>query len=345
MSRAALARSGRVALVLLAGCGGGDDDSRRERPDDAAPSRPPALKASTATAGRAEEIGSFEQPVYLAQPGSDADHLYVVERCGRVAAGAGGRASRRSSSTSRDEVGCDGSEQGLLSIAFDPGYERTGRFYVYFTDPAGTRAWSSTRPAASAADPASARELLRIEDFASNHNGGQLQFGPDGMLYIGTGDGGGGRRPGTHRAGPGRAPRQDPARSTPPRRRPEPEVAALGPAQPVALLVRPRHRRSLDRRRRPGLAGGGRRRCRRRRRRGRAQLRLVGVRGKRALQRPTRRRRARSRRCSSTARRRQLRGDRRLRRPRPRAAERCTAATSTATTARARSAASPPSRL
>ena len=87
-----------------------------------------------------------------------------------------------------------GGEQGLLSVAFAPDYASSGKFYVYYTDKAGDERIVEYRRSSSSADVAnagSARELLKIDDSEANHNGGQLEFGPDKLLYIGTGDGGG----------------------------------------------------------------------------------------------------------------------------------------------------------
>ena len=84
-----------------------------------------------------------------------------------------------------------GGEQGLLSMAFDPNYATNHRFYVDYTD-AERRHASRSLPVRTArpAIPHTAKLLLFVKDFASNHNGGQLQFGPDGRLYWGNGDGG-----------------------------------------------------------------------------------------------------------------------------------------------------------
>lgn len=94
-----------------------------------------------------------------------------------------------------------GSEQGLLGLAFDPDYETNGVFYVNYTGstPAGTGLSRDTRIVAyerdagnpDLADPSSASLLLSIGQPETNHNGGQVHFGPDGFLYISTGDGGG----------------------------------------------------------------------------------------------------------------------------------------------------------
>jgi glucose/arabinose dehydrogenase len=84
-----------------------------------------------------------------------------------------------------------GGEQGLLSLAFDPRYEQNHFFYVDYTDLNGDTHVVRYRSDGRAAVASSAKELLFVKDFAPNHNGGQLQFGPDGLLYWGNGDGGG----------------------------------------------------------------------------------------------------------------------------------------------------------
>lgn len=95
-----------------------------------------------------------------------------------------------------------GGERGLLSVAFHPRYRDNGFFFVYYTNKNGDNSVARYQVSANdpdRADPASGTILLTIPhpDFA-NHNGGQLQFGPDGYLYIGTGDGGSGGDPSNH---------------------------------------------------------------------------------------------------------------------------------------------------
>jgi len=120
----------------------------------------------------------------------------VVEQPGVVKSLRGDRRVNGSFLDIRDQVSCCG-ERGLLSIAF-PDFKRNPRFYVYFTDPQGDlRVVEYQRELGTLkADPSSARSILEVpHQRFSNHNGGQLQFGPDGLLYVGTGDGGGANDP------------------------------------------------------------------------------------------------------------------------------------------------------
>jgi glucose/arabinose dehydrogenase len=128
-------------------------------------------------------VGRFDQPVYVTAEGG---RLYVVERPGRIRIA--GRAAPFLDI--RSQVGSRGTEQGLLSMAFDPHYAQNHRFYVDFTDTNGDTRVVRYTSNGTAAVPSSAKQLLFVKDFAPNHNGGQLQFGPDGRLWWGNGDGG-----------------------------------------------------------------------------------------------------------------------------------------------------------
>jgi uncharacterized protein (TIGR03437 family) len=94
-----------------------------------------------------------------------------------------------------------GGERGLLGLAFPPGFAQKRYFYVNYTDLRGDTVIARYRVRESnpdSADPASEQILLRVPQPFSNHNGGQIQFGPDGYLYIGMGDGGSARDPQNH---------------------------------------------------------------------------------------------------------------------------------------------------
>jgi uncharacterized protein (TIGR03437 family) len=98
-----------------------------------------------------------------------------------------------------------GGERGLLGLAFPPGFPDKQYFYLNYTNPSGHTVISRMRVSAAdrnAADPASEQILLTVNQPFANHNGGQLQFGPDGMLYIGLGDGGSANDPQNHGQNP-----------------------------------------------------------------------------------------------------------------------------------------------
>ena len=144
--------------------------------------------------GRLVQVGHFDAPVYAAAPPGVNGVLYIVEQAGEIVVWQGGRARPQPFLDIRSRVR-SGGEQGLLSMAFDPGYSTNHLFYVDYTDLNGDTRVVRYRSNGTAAIPSSAKQLLFVKDFASNHNGGQLQFGPDGWLYWGNGDGGGGGDP------------------------------------------------------------------------------------------------------------------------------------------------------
>ena len=181
--RAAVALA--VAALTSAGCGGGDDGNGPKAPNGGAPAggtvRPGDFLALTRVAT------GFEQPLGLvAEPGSAA--LWVVEQPGRIRRLDGDRPGPTLIDL-RDRV-VSGGEQGLLGLAFHPGYARNGRLFVHYTNTDGDTRVEEYRARNGVVDPASRRELLKVDQPYPNHNGGQLSFGPDGRLYLGLGDGG-----------------------------------------------------------------------------------------------------------------------------------------------------------
>jgi glucose/arabinose dehydrogenase len=143
-----------------------------------------------------KKIGEFDHPVYVAAAPGFPKLLFVVEQPGRVAVLSGGRRLPRPFLDLRAQVGYDGGERGLLSIAFPADYRRSGRFYVYYNDNAGNiRVDEFRRRGATRAAAGSQRQVIAIpHPVNANHNGGQMQF-LDGLLYLGTGDGGSGGDP------------------------------------------------------------------------------------------------------------------------------------------------------
>jgi glucose/arabinose dehydrogenase len=158
---------------------------------------PAVAEAAKKRGGKVKRIkvGKFRQPVYVAAAPGTAG-IFVVEQPGRIVHVQGRK--RRVFLNIRGQVS-SGGEQGLLSVAFAPDYESSRLLYVYFTNNGGDNEIDEFRanPAGRRAEPSSQRQVLLLpHPGQSNHNGGQLQFGPDGLLYAGTGDGGGaGDRP------------------------------------------------------------------------------------------------------------------------------------------------------
>ena len=142
-----------------------------------------------------EPVGSFQLPVYVTSQPDDPDRLYVVEKDGRIQLVDSGVPSPQPFLDITADVGTNNLERGLLSVAFAPDYATSGRFYVYYTDNVGDVTIKEFRVSATdpdVADPASGRLVLTHEHRENaNHNGGQLHFGPDGLLYASIGDGGG----------------------------------------------------------------------------------------------------------------------------------------------------------
>jgi glucose/arabinose dehydrogenase len=196
MGRTARFTVGVLTLAVVASCGGDGAAGRPTPTPTATPTATPAAESPATGAARRgarlKRIGDFDEPLYVTSPPGDRSRQFVVEQGGRVMVVRGGRKLRTPFLDIRNQV-TEGSEQGLLSIAFAPSYAESGLFYVYYTDNAGDqRIVEYQRRDADHADEGSARLVLRMADSQPNHNGGLLLFGPDKLLYVGTGDGGGG---------------------------------------------------------------------------------------------------------------------------------------------------------
>ena len=140
-----------------------------------------------------EPVATLVRPVFLTHAGDGSNRLYIVEQAGRILIWEDGALLPEPFLDIRTRVKDTGNEQGLLGLAFPPDYSRTLEFYVNYTGQGNQTVVS--RFVASPANPLTAlagseEELLTIPQPATNHNGGMLLFGPDDMLWIGTGDGG-----------------------------------------------------------------------------------------------------------------------------------------------------------
>jgi glucose/arabinose dehydrogenase len=172
-----------VILCLFFACGGGDSQVSAVSP---------SVSPQIALVPR---FSGLTAPLAVTHAGDNTGNLYVVEQAGRI------RVIDNSTLLPTPFLDISarvlsGGEQGLLGLAFPPGYATTGRFYVNYTRvPDGSTVIARFQVTANPdlADPNSEEMLLVIPQPAANHNGGQLAFGPgDGYLYVGMGDGGGG---------------------------------------------------------------------------------------------------------------------------------------------------------
>jgi glucose/arabinose dehydrogenase len=173
-----------LLILLLAGCGGGSSGT---------PAAPPLTITLTRVAG------GFAQPLAITHAGDGSGRLFVAEQGGAIRILRNGAVSPVPFLDISGLVTPNGGEQGLLGVAFPPGFAARGSFYVNYTDRTGIGNTVIARFGLTAnpdvADAASLAPLLGIAQPFANHNGGQLAFGPDGFLYIGSGDGGSGGDP------------------------------------------------------------------------------------------------------------------------------------------------------
>jgi glucose/arabinose dehydrogenase len=181
----ALAATLGVSALATPGC------SEATRPDGKGEGGP------TGVVALALEVvaGGLGSPLYLTAPAADP-RLFIVEQAGRIRIVRDGRLLATPFLDIRGRVS-SGGERGLFSLAFHPLYASNGFFYVSYTDTNGDSRIErySVTADPDVADPSSAKLILSVQQPFSNHNGGLVAFGPDGMLYIGFGDGGSGGDP------------------------------------------------------------------------------------------------------------------------------------------------------
>ena len=175
-----------VLVALLVACSNGEDGP---------PEPTPEVEGIRAT----QVVGGLSNPLFLTAPAGDTARLFVVEQVGRIRIVRGGSLVTQPFLDVSALITAGG-ESGLLSMAFDPDYATTGHFWVNYTDRSGdtrvVRYRVSSNP--DVADPASALQVLLIDQPYANHNGGLVMFGPDRMLYVGMGDGGASGDPHNH---------------------------------------------------------------------------------------------------------------------------------------------------
>jgi glucose/arabinose dehydrogenase len=195
-----LLRAALVLGLLLPACSASDPPAT-PAPEPAPSPVPQDEKAKKGPAAPPFRVGAvdlqlepfasgFDAPLIATNAGDGSDRLFVGEQGGRVWIVTDGE---RSSTPFLDvsSLVVAGGEQGLLGLAFHPSFEDNGRLFVNYTDVNGDTVIAEYRASGNQADPDSARVLMTFDQPFANHNGGALEFGPDGYLYIATGDGGG----------------------------------------------------------------------------------------------------------------------------------------------------------
>ncbi|HXV95632.1 MAG TPA: PQQ-dependent sugar dehydrogenase [Gaiellaceae bacterium] len=163
-----------LALLALAACGGDE------------PATTPPLPASSEALALIQVASGLASPMQVVA-GPEPGLLYVVEQQGTIRLLTGSGLEPEPFLDIRREVTAGG-EQGLLALALHPGFPGDPRFYVHYSNLQGDTRVAEYRAGAAGAERL--RELLAVDQPYANHNGGRLAFGPDGLLYLGLGDGG-----------------------------------------------------------------------------------------------------------------------------------------------------------
>jgi glucose/arabinose dehydrogenase len=216
-----LAQCGIVCVLLVfSGCSGSSDTpptSTSTPPTSSAciatvnqvpsPAPPPGIPSIgiTLQLSPLAAPGTLGFPLFVTSPSGDKARLFVVDKAGRILLLDRNTGAVLSTFLNITSLVSTGGEQGLLDMAFDPSYSTNRRFFVNYTDTNGNTVIArylqdplNPNVALTTAD----RIILTVTQPFSNHNGGMLTFGPDGFLYIGLGDGGGGGDPGNRAQNP-----------------------------------------------------------------------------------------------------------------------------------------------
>lgn len=193
--------AGTASADTISGGGGGDLLYGRDGDDVIYGNGAGDTDANTGVINAVRIANGFDRPIFAEAAPGDADHLFVAEqRTGKIQIvdiNTGAKSATPFLDIPDAEIAVSG-EQGLLGFTFSPDYATSGKFYVNVTNASGdTEIWEYQRSASdpNLADPSTKRLILTFDQPADNHNGGWIGFGPDGYLYIATGDGGGGGDP------------------------------------------------------------------------------------------------------------------------------------------------------
>ncbi|MGB4863729.1 MAG: PQQ-dependent sugar dehydrogenase [Tepidiformaceae bacterium] len=194
------------AAFAVAACGGDDDTGATATVQggsatalaSATVSQTPGGTNGVVSLGLEQVAGGFTRPTFVTNAGDGSGRLFVVEKPGVISIIKNGKKLDKPFLDLTSVVGSSGNEQGLLGLAFHPGFSQNGRFFVAYTakNADNTVAEYHVKTTGSdLADAGSGKTLFAVPDKYPNHNGGMLAFGPDGYLYISMGDGGSGGDP------------------------------------------------------------------------------------------------------------------------------------------------------
>jgi glucose/arabinose dehydrogenase len=209
-----------VAIAATAGCSGAT--SQTAAPPAAPPSASAPAAAATTPAPPAPATTppadlahlklpltplytGLDHPLYLTHAADGSGRLFVVQQGGRVRVIRSGRLAPSGSYLDVSSLVSAGGERGLLGMAFSPQFARNGHVYLDYTDVDGNTViarYTADNPASDSPRWATPQVILRVKQPFANHNGGCLQFGPDGYLWIGMGDGGSAGDPGNRAQNP-----------------------------------------------------------------------------------------------------------------------------------------------
>lgn len=180
-----------VVMLAMVACDSG--------PASLPPPSPPPTPAGNPDSGSGPQVAlervasGFARPLYVVEAPDGSGRLFVVEQAGKIRVVTAGVVAAEPFLDVGPLITSSGNEQGLLGLAFHPKFRENGRFFIAYTARNGDNTLAEYRvsPNPAKADFASAKVLIAIPDYAANHNGGMVAFGPDGYLYLSTGDGGG----------------------------------------------------------------------------------------------------------------------------------------------------------
>lgn len=163
-------------------------------PDPSSPSKGTMMRLEAVAEG-------LSRPLYVTAPPGEANRLFIVEQGGRILLRKDGAVLETPFLDLSGLIGSGTGERGLLGLAFHPNYARNGIFFVNYTDAnhdTVVALYCAYAEDPDRGNPDTAKILLTIQQPYSNHNGGMLAFGPDGYLYVASGDGGSGNDPGNN---------------------------------------------------------------------------------------------------------------------------------------------------